>query len=898
MRKIIIASGIALVLFIIIFVLAILNLNFFINGNKDYFISRIEESVGRKISVEEINTGFREGLGIRLRNFSMSDDKSFSDGEFIRAGDVQVNVEFIPLISKKINVSKLILSNPEITIIENKTGEYNFSTLGPERKPSERNSQDNKKKTRELPLYASSIIIKDGQINYIDERNGSEFQIQKINLRIRDLGYNNKIPLELEAAVLSSEPNFKVEGVFGPFNSDLDFHKMQADGTVEISDLNINTLKKFIPAIKKAVPEGLDISGPLETKLKFSGSPDALMLPDFDIKASVFGASVPNLELSGNMGPIGKNVEDFRLDTEFKLKKANLSKLRKFAVIEHSFPNSLSTQGTVDFSGKITGTPEDLEFKSVKLDATGSRLAIIGKFLKPKNTPFVISSGGRISDNLIELKNLDILLNTLNLNASGKINRGTTNLMNLTMSSNKIDLADTGEIFPSISKYNPEGQIQLLKTSLKGELGKGQVPEITGSLIVTDASATPASFPRPVRNINTKVVFEGKSAEIGDMSLNLGKSSINISAKIDQFSPLELSYRIASPELYVSDISKDRQDTKKTEVIKQLESRGKISTRHNVLAVNGELSSSEAALSGFELQQINTGFNFIGETLKIENFAAKAYDGEIKGSASYNMNGESNFSAISGINGLDLNKFVKSRNSETAEKIRGKANLDINIFGSGSGWDEIKKTLKGTANADIADGAVSDINIADDVLQEITGVPGLTFFVAPSTKKKYPQVFTAQDTKFDEFKSSFNIEKGEMVTNNLRILSKDFLITGKGWINLDGKLDLKSQLILSKEFSDDLKTDVPDIRYILNNSGRIEIPFSITGTLPDAKTKPDIPYLAKLIQQTGIREVIKELSTKPDENQEAEEETKSDTAPVKKEKRIDEKIIEGIKDLF
>jgi len=79
MRKLIIALGTLFVLFIILFALAVLNLNFFINSNKDLLLSQIEHSLGRKIKVGEINTGFGNGLGIRLKNASISDDQAFSN---------------------------------------------------------------------------------------------------------------------------------------------------------------------------------------------------------------------------------------------------------------------------------------------------------------------------------------------------------------------------------------------------------------------------------------------------------------------------------------------------------------------------------------------------------------------------------------------------------------------------------------------------------------------------------------------------------------------------------------------------------------------------------------------------------------------------------------------------
>ena len=115
-------------------------------------------------------------------------------------------------------------------------------------------------------------------------------------------------------------------------------------------------------------------------------------------------------------------------------------------------------------------------------------------------------------------------------------------------------------------------------------------------------------------------------------------------------------------------------------------------------------------------------------------------------------------------------------------------------------------------------------------------------------------------------------------------------------MNLDGKVDLRSLLVLSQEFSEDLESDVPDLRFITNRDSRIEIPFAISGTIPKAKPKPDISYLAKLVQRAGIRKVLDSIASGDDP---AEENGESQTQPSpKKKKRLDKKILDEIKDLF
>ncbi len=494
-------------LFIIVTAVAFLNLNNLINSNKDFISTQIEQSFGRKITIGEINTGFKEGLGISLEDVSISDDKSFSKNAFIRARDIQINVEISPLLNKKLKINKLIVNEPIINIIKNKKGEYNFESLGSDKHSYKNKKAETSEKNNDFSLLASSIAIDDGQINYINKKNETELRIQNIDLQIEDLGT-------------------------------------------------------------------------------------------------------------------------------------------------------------------------------------------------------------------------------------------------------------------------------------------------------------------------------------------------------------------------------DREDQN---------------------SIVGRVSSLEASIGQYELQDLRTRFNLGGESLKIEDLSLRAYGGTVKANVGYGLGKNSNFTLVSTVRDLNLQSFLESLNPQDAKNIQGKANLDINVFGHGKNWEEIKTTLKGTSKAEIEDGAVLGINIADQVLKGITGISGLTFLISQETKDKYPQVFTEQDTEFEQVKSSFIIDKGKMETKDLIVLSKDYSITGKGWINLDGKSKLKSLLTLSKEFSKDLVADIADLKYISNSQNQVEIPFMLSGSLPKPKVKPDIAYLSGQLQKSGIRNIIDRLTSDPDDEQEKNDRTQTDDVPKK---RLDEKILDEFKDLF
>jgi len=95
MRKRIIAA-VALALGGVL-VLAVLNVNFLVRHNKDYLIGRVEQALGRKITVDKIEVTLSP-VGARLVNFAMADDPAFSIDAFLLAKDLRVDFRFLPLL--------------------------------------------------------------------------------------------------------------------------------------------------------------------------------------------------------------------------------------------------------------------------------------------------------------------------------------------------------------------------------------------------------------------------------------------------------------------------------------------------------------------------------------------------------------------------------------------------------------------------------------------------------------------------------------------------------------------------------------------------------------------------------------------------------------------------------
>jgi len=129
LKRVLILS-IIFVIFFSVLIYAFLNINTLIEKNKEYIISQVEKAVGRKISVNNIRLNLLGGIGLNLTDLAVKDDPHYYSGNFIETSSLIVNVRLLPLLSKDVQVKKIILKNPVIKIIKDKNGNFNFSTLG------------------------------------------------------------------------------------------------------------------------------------------------------------------------------------------------------------------------------------------------------------------------------------------------------------------------------------------------------------------------------------------------------------------------------------------------------------------------------------------------------------------------------------------------------------------------------------------------------------------------------------------------------------------------------------------------------------------------------------------------------------------------------------------------
>lgn len=824
MRKLTVISLALLVLVVGLAILLLANLNRLVKRNKGQILAKSEQALGRKVSVGEINVSVWGGIGVRLENLALADDRSFSSGDFVRAQELQVQLKLLPLLRKEFQIKRLILRRPAITVIRDKKGVFNFSSIGAQEKAQDA-KEAKKEKAEPAPvgaaataLLVSRLEVSEGQIRLLDRKEATDLRISQVDLKVKDFSFNRPFHIELSAALLDEKQNLKIQTRIGPLDHKATLDQVPLEAKLELNQLLLERLKRAFPGIQALLPKDLHFSRSLQLK---------------------------DVELKGTLKDLG-----------------------------------------------LRGT----------LELTGSAIDFRDMFHKPEGTIFLLSVDSQVREKDVALKSAKLRLHTLDLTGEGKVKLEGTPALDLALASGPTELKGWEKILPILKPYDPSGSFQA-RVRIKGDLEKGKMPQINGSVTLEDVGLQVPVAPKPIKDLKMKAALKGTTVEVDQASFRLGQSRMVVTAKVLEVNPLSLTYRFSSPELWLSDLlPKDSKEETK-EVLKTVRSEGKLQHKNGSISYEGTLSSTQGSVANVNYTHLKTALSVVDQTITVKDLSLGAFKGLLRGGGRIQLRGASpQFNLSSKIQGLDLKEYFRAVHSSAPQHIEGRLNADVVASASGKTWEAIKPSLRGKGKTEVVGGKLNDFNLAEGVLSGMTGIPGLTGLINPRVKERYPEIFTAQTTDFEELAATFDISDGRVNIKDLGIKAADYVVRGKGWVDLDKRLDFSSVLILSQRLSADLVKAAKEAQYIFGEQGRMEIAFGLKGTLPNVKPRLDQEHLRRLVQrglvQKGTEELRRRLSPRSEQPSQTQKEGEP-TAPKKREKKpIEDLIQRGLEGLF
>jgi len=193
---------------------------------------KASEALGRKVGVGNMSLSLLSG-SLSAQDLSIGDDPKFSKSLFLTAKSLKVGVEMMPLIfSRSLHVTGITIENPEVTLLRNPAGVWNYSSLGGAAAKSQP-----KQTANTSDISVQKLALKDGRI-LVGATNAQRRSIyDHVDITASDFSFTSKFPVTVTAD-LPSGGKFKLDGTAGPIDPE-DSSLTPVDAKLSVTSLNL-----------------------------------------------------------------------------------------------------------------------------------------------------------------------------------------------------------------------------------------------------------------------------------------------------------------------------------------------------------------------------------------------------------------------------------------------------------------------------------------------------------------------------------------------------------------------------------------------------------------------------------------------------------------------------------
>jgi AsmA protein len=200
------------------------------------------DALGRKVQLGKLSLSLISG-SLGVDNLSVADDPKFNSAPFLSAKSVKVGVEMMPLIfSQQVNVTSIVIDNPQVMLLKNSSGKWNFSSIGGS---SSGSAQTPPSSSAQKPASGGStsavsigkLELKDGQITVGNTNSQKRSVYSNVNLTASDVAMANNFPVVFTMS-LPGGGTMKVDGKVGPVDAN-DASLTPQDVKLTVDNLNL-----------------------------------------------------------------------------------------------------------------------------------------------------------------------------------------------------------------------------------------------------------------------------------------------------------------------------------------------------------------------------------------------------------------------------------------------------------------------------------------------------------------------------------------------------------------------------------------------------------------------------------------------------------------------------------
>ncbi len=201
-------------------------------------------------------------VGLSFADLKLNNPKGFDSKTFVSIDGFQARLKLLPLLSRKVEISKFVMTRPEIFLEKSPKGVWNWQKLTEVSQPAKAQTKALKKAPAKAPtddsknqpspsgkeqggfalqsLVVGEFSITDGRIQLNDLQNKVKREVSDFSLQLEDVSLDK--PIKLKMAGLLDGKALNLKGSVGPVGPDPGVGRVNVDLVVQILDtLNIKT---------------------------------------------------------------------------------------------------------------------------------------------------------------------------------------------------------------------------------------------------------------------------------------------------------------------------------------------------------------------------------------------------------------------------------------------------------------------------------------------------------------------------------------------------------------------------------------------------------------------------------------------------------------------------------
>jgi hypothetical protein len=631
-------------------------------------------------------------------------------------------------------------------------------------------------------------------------------------------------------------------------------------------------LAAFAPPPKSDAKPAPAQDGSVRASAKLSGTVGSAMIEALDVGIAALGATEPNVTLTATGGPFDFTADSTQVFANARLKGTmNAGPLPlsgvKLVPKDTSAPTPV-LGGDATARANFDGAMGALAFDG-EIDATNATYEVPAQIKKSAGIPAKATFAGTFApqgmpNEGVEFSKIDVVFHALTASGSGKLVPFKGKEAMAFTFDGKTAIAPWKDLMTAVAPMAPSGDAKV-SVRVSGAPKSGAQPDIRGTATVTNFGAQIPNVPRPLSNGAATIAFTAKTASIPNATFAIGSSKFNVNADVSSFKPTRATYTVTSPEVARLDVQAPAPNAKplpRAEVFRDVVVKGEATEKAPKVIENAlTIASKSGIASNIDYTNAEAVVHATPEKSIIERFSAAAMGGTVSGSGTFEPK-VAKFDLSTKVEKVNLAEYFRFKSPLLADVLVGRISADFDIAGEGKTWEALQKTLTGKGGAVVVEGAFLNVNLAQQLFTSVQSMPMVPAGFADRIKSKNPKLFGANQTAFENLAGKVTIADGRINTNDLHLKSSDFSLVGGGWFSFGKEMDVNTTLTLSQKLTNDLVAEVPVAKYLLNSSGRFELPIKLSGAVAKPAVGVDANAIQARLQQGLVQQGKEDLNKK------------------------------------